>query len=58
MTVLGEGGGAAYFRGGAYFLDSLASVQKGGYFRGALTFDGALTFETLRYTTDLSEFLS
>ena len=31
MTVLG---GDAYFRGGACFLDSLASVEKGAYFRG------------------------
>jgi hypothetical protein len=32
----GEG---SYFRGGAYFPDSLASVEKGAYFRGALTFE-------------------
>ncbi len=44
MTVLGEGGGGTYFRGGAYFLDSLASVEI-----KALTFERALTFETLRY---------
>ncbi len=35
MTVLGEGGGGA---GGAYFLDSLASVEKGAYFRGGAYF--------------------
>ncbi len=34
MTVIGEGGGGAYFRGGTYFLDSVASVEKGAYFRG------------------------
>ena len=33
---------------GAYFPDSLASVEKDAYFRGALTFEGALPFETLR----------
>ena len=38
-----------YFRGGAYFPDFLASLEKGAYFRGELTFEGALTFETLRY---------
>ena len=35
--------------GGAYFRDSLTSVEKGAYFRGALTFEGELTFATLRY---------
>ena len=29
----------AYFRVGAYFSDSLASVEKGAYFRGVLTFE-------------------
>ena len=27
---------SAHFRGGAYFPDSLAKVEKGAYFRGAL----------------------
>ena len=31
-----SGVGSAYFRGVAYFPDSLASVEKGAYFRGAL----------------------
>ena len=48
-----------YFRGGggggAYFQDSLASIEKGAYLRGALTFTGrlllraAFTFEESDY---------
>ena len=34
--------------------DSLASVEKSTYFRRVLTFEGALTFETLQYLYDLS----
>ena len=40
-----------YIRGGGgrYFRDFLAIVEKGTYLEGVLTFEGALTFETVRY---------
>ena len=52
MTVLGEGGDA-YFRGGAYFLDSLASVEKGAYFRGGAYFRDFTVFSIIYITVKL-----
>ena len=34
---------------GAYFRDFLAIVEKGANLEGVLTFEGALTFETVQY---------
>ena len=44
--TLHKGGGGG---GGRYFRDFLAIVEKGTYLEGVLTFEGALTFETVRY---------
>ena len=43
----GVGGGAR---------DFIASVEKGTYFQGALTFEGALTFLTLWYLNTVNQF--